>query len=76
VPERLDWDLWQGISSARPYSDKVRNIAAKEGVNLEEVEGTGTQGRVTKDDITAYLEQRKAAPAAPARKPPVRRKPQ
>ena len=45
-------------------SPLVRSIAAKEGVNLEEVEGTGAQGRVTKDDITKYLEQRKAAPAA------------
>ncbi|HSS47990.1 MAG TPA: 2-oxoglutarate dehydrogenase, E2 component, dihydrolipoamide succinyltransferase [Thermoanaerobaculia bacterium] len=47
-------------------SPLVRSIAAKEGVNLEDVPGTGAQGRVTKDDITAYLEQRKAAPAAPA----------
>ncbi|MEA2600072.1 MAG: hypothetical protein QOF89_1064 [Acidobacteriota bacterium] len=47
-------------------SPLVRNIAAKEGVNLEEVQGTGAQGRVTKDDITAYLEQRKAAPAPAA----------
>ncbi|MBW8878871.1 MAG: 2-oxoglutarate dehydrogenase, E2 component, dihydrolipoamide succinyltransferase [Acidobacteria bacterium] len=45
-------------------SPLVRNIAAKEGVNLEEVPGTGAQGRVTKDDILGYLEQRKAAPAA------------
>src|SRR6185295_14482742 len=45
-------------------SPLVRSIAAKEGVNLGEVEGTGAQGRVTKDDITKYLEQRKAAPAA------------
>jgi 2-oxoglutarate dehydrogenase E2 component (dihydrolipoamide succinyltransferase) len=50
-------------------SPLVRNIAAKEGVNLEEVEGTGAQGRVTKDDITAYLEQRKAAPASAAAAP-------
>ena len=50
-------------------SPLVRNIAAKEGVNLEEVEGTGAQGRVTKDDITAYLEQRKAAPAPAAAAP-------
>ncbi|HEV7786942.1 MAG TPA: biotin/lipoyl-containing protein, partial [Thermoanaerobaculia bacterium] len=47
-------------------SPLVRNIAAKEGVNLEEISGTGAQGRVTKDDITAYLEQRKTAPAAPS----------
>jgi len=45
-------------------SPLVRSIAAKEGVNLEEVEGTGAQGRVTKDDIMKHLEQRKAAPAA------------
>jgi 2-oxoglutarate dehydrogenase E2 component (dihydrolipoamide succinyltransferase) len=45
-------------------SPLVRNIAAKEGVNLEDVKGTGAQGRVTKDDIVAHLEQRKSAPAA------------
>ncbi len=50
-------------------SPLVRNIAAKEGVNLEEVEGTGQHGRVTKDDIMKHLEQRKAAPAAPAPAP-------
>jgi pyruvate dehydrogenase E2 component (dihydrolipoamide acetyltransferase) len=55
-------------------SPLVRSIAAKEGVNLEEVQGTGAQGRVTKDDIVGYLEQRKGAPAAtpaaaPAPKP-------
>jgi pyruvate dehydrogenase E2 component (dihydrolipoamide acetyltransferase) len=48
-------------------SPLVRSIAAKEGVNLEDVPGTGAHGRVTKDDIMAYLEKRKAAPApAPA----------
>ena len=48
-------------------SPLVRSIAAKEGVNLEEVQGTGAHGRVTKDDILKHLEQRKAAPApAPA----------
>jgi pyruvate dehydrogenase E2 component (dihydrolipoamide acetyltransferase) len=45
-------------------SPLVRSIAAKEGVNLEEVEGTGAQGRVTKDDIMKHLEQRQAPPAA------------
>ena len=45
-------------------SPLVRSIAAKEGVNLEEVQGTGAHGRVTKDDIMKHLEQRKAAPAA------------
>jgi 2-oxoglutarate dehydrogenase E2 component (dihydrolipoamide succinyltransferase) len=52
-------------------SPLVRSIAAKEGVNLEDVQGTGAQGRVTKEDIQGYLEQRKAAPAAPAPAPAV-----
>jgi 2-oxoglutarate dehydrogenase E2 component (dihydrolipoamide succinyltransferase) len=50
-------------------SPLVRSMAAKEGVNLEEVKGTGAQGRVTKDDLVAYLDQRKSAPA-PAPAPP------
>jgi pyruvate dehydrogenase E2 component (dihydrolipoamide acetyltransferase) len=56
-------------------SPLVRNIAAKEGVDLEDVEGTGAHGRVTRDDILKYLERRKAAPVAapvpaPAPAPP------
>jgi pyruvate dehydrogenase E2 component (dihydrolipoyllysine-residue acetyltransferase) len=50
-------------------SPLVRSIASKEGVNLEEVQGTGAQGRVTKEDILGYLEQRKAAPAPAAAAP-------
>jgi 2-oxoglutarate dehydrogenase E2 component (dihydrolipoamide succinyltransferase) len=51
-------------------SPLVRSIAAKEGVNLEELQGTGAHGRVTKDDILGYVEKRKAAPApAPAPAP-------
>jgi|HubBroStandDraft_3_1064219.scaffolds.fasta_scaffold02790_2 pyruvate dehydrogenase E2 component (dihydrolipoamide acetyltransferase) len=45
-------------------SPLVRSIAAKEGVDLREVEGTGANGRVTKADILSYLEHRKAGPAA------------
>jgi len=48
-------------------SPLVRNIAREHGVNLEEVPGTGLGGRVTKDDILDFIEQRKGAPApAPA----------
>jgi 2-oxoglutarate dehydrogenase E2 component (dihydrolipoamide succinyltransferase) len=50
-------------------SPLVRNIAAKENVDLAQVSGTGAHGRVTKDDILGHLEQRKSAPtpaAAPA----------
>ena len=51
--------------SGKFYSPLVRNIAQKEGVSMEELEsisGTGNEGRVTKDDIITYLENRKSEP--------------
>jgi 2-oxoglutarate dehydrogenase E2 component (dihydrolipoamide succinyltransferase) len=44
----------------------VRRIAAEHGVDLTDVEGTGYAGRVTKQDIMSFLEQREKAPARPA----------
>ncbi len=57
--------------SGRFYSPLVRNIAAKEGISLDELEqipGTGKEGRVTKKDILQYLEQKKQAVQAPQTK--------
>lgn len=48
-------------SSERFYSPLVKNIAKEEGVSMDELEalaGTGKEGRVTKNDIMAYLENR------------------
>lgn len=48
--------------SDRFYSPLVKNIAKTEGVSfdeLESLEGTGKDGRVTKDDILNYVEDRK-----------------
>ena len=39
----------------------VRRIAEEHGVDLAQVEGTGHAGRVTKQDILAYIESGKAA---------------
>ena len=55
-------------SSTRFYSPLVRNIAHKEGISMTELDaliGTGKEGRVTKNDIMAYLEngRKKSAPA-------------
>ncbi|HXT52557.1 MAG TPA: dihydrolipoamide acetyltransferase family protein, partial [Thermoanaerobaculia bacterium] len=52
----------------RKYSSPlVRKMAQVEGVNLEELSGSGTHGRVTKRDLEAHLEERKSRPApAPA----------
>ena len=47
--------------SDRFYSPLVKNIANKEGISfeeLEQLEGTGKEGRVTKNDILGYLENR------------------
>ena len=56
------------ISNGRFYSPLVRSIAAAEGVTEQEltaIGGTGADGRVTKRDLLAYLEQRPAAGFAP-----------
>ena len=45
----------------RFYSPLVRNIAKKEGISLKElegIEGTGKDGRITKKDILAYISER------------------
>lgn len=56
------------------FSPLVRSIAKEEGVSaseLEQIDGSGAEGRVTKADILAYVENRGSAPAAsaPAAKP-------
>ena len=45
--------------SGRFYSPLVRNIAAAEGISIEELDqipGSGLKGRVTKNDIKGYVE--------------------
>ena len=54
-----------GGSAIRFYSPLVLNIASSEGISmneLENIEGTGQDGRVSKKDIMAYLANRKNAP--------------
>lgn len=59
-------------SGSRFYSPLVRSIAAAEGISVQEldsIQGTGVEGRVTKDDIMSYLSNRSSGgvrPAAPA----------
>ncbi|MGX1023918.1 dihydrolipoamide acetyltransferase family protein [Psychroflexus sp. MBR-150] len=55
----------QDFSDAkRFYSPLVKNIAKEEGISLDElekIEGSGKNGRVTKDDMLAYVEQRQTS---------------
>ena len=53
----------ESIPANRFYSPLVLNIAANEGVPLHELEnipGSGNEGRVTKKDILQYVEGRRA----------------
>lgn len=61
-------------TSNKFYSPLVLNIAAREGVSmteLEQIEGNGNEGRVTKTDILQYIDNRRAgktsAPQAESR---------
>jgi pyruvate dehydrogenase E2 component (dihydrolipoamide acetyltransferase) len=46
-------------------SPLVRKIAKERGVSLAEVQGTGNGGRITKEDILNYIENRGTAKPAP-----------
>lgn len=56
------------------YSPLVRRIAKDNDVDLDQIQGTGLEGRVTKEDVLRYIEDRKGAgarpPASTAAKPP------
>ncbi|HET6569019.1 MAG TPA: dihydrolipoamide acetyltransferase family protein, partial [Rhodothermales bacterium] len=59
-------------TDGRFYSPLVRSIAEKEGVTMQELEaiqGTGREGRVTKNDLMTYVEARKQQPAPPRPQP-------
>lgn len=71
-------------NSSRFYSPLVKSIAAEEGITLEELEqipGTGSEGRVTKQDILDYVKGHKkknssTTPVEAFEKPQVNAKPE
>ena len=53
-------------ASGKFFSPLVRNIATKEGISmdvLEQIPGTGKEGRVTKNDILDFVKKGKQSPA-------------
>jgi 2-oxoglutarate dehydrogenase E2 component (dihydrolipoamide succinyltransferase) len=68
--------------SSHFYSPLVRSIAAEEGIPQQElyrINGTGLEGRVTKQDILDYIKNRKgvAAPEEPKESPaPIEKEPE
>ena len=58
-----------GEGARARLSPVVRRLAETHGLALDEVsglQGSGAGGRVTKDDVLKYIEQRKGIPARPA----------
>jgi 2-oxoglutarate dehydrogenase E2 component (dihydrolipoamide succinyltransferase) len=53
----------------RFYSPLVKNIAQTEGISqseLDSIQGTGSEGRVTKKDILAFVDAKKSGTVSPA----------
>lgn len=67
IPQRADDKTTEANKGeGRFYSPLVKNIAAQEGISnteLDKIPGTGAEGRLTKDDLLAYVQQR-SQPAA------------
>jgi len=73
--EEVSMPITKTSDSGKFYSPLVRNIAQKEGVSTEELEsisGIGKDGRVTKDDILSYIENRSKSPQAISTSIPVK----
>jgi 2-oxoglutarate dehydrogenase E2 component (dihydrolipoamide succinyltransferase) len=55
-------------STDRFYSPLVKNIAKEEGISIDElnqIQGSGLEGRVTKDDVLAFLKTRSSQATQP-----------
>jgi pyruvate dehydrogenase E2 component (dihydrolipoamide acetyltransferase) len=62
--EALSLDEATAARRRQKSSPLVRRIAAEHQVNLTQVTGSGISGRVTKQDILKFLDDRQASPAA------------
>jgi 2-oxoglutarate dehydrogenase E2 component (dihydrolipoamide succinyltransferase) len=59
-----------------PLSPLVRRMAREHNIDLRQVRGTGAGGRITKQDVEAYLAQAARPAAAPAAAPPPPQRPE
>lgn len=53
-------------------SPVVAKIAAEHGVNLQQVQGTGLNGRITKNDVLSYVERQTSRVQSPSMQPTMR----
>lgn len=69
IKEETAFTPVEAVESDRFYSPLVRNIAKEEGVSpqeLERIPGSGKDGRVTKNDLFEYLQNKQKTTIAPA----------
>lgn len=62
------------VSGDKFFSPLVRSIAEKEGISqaeLEKISGSGLEGRVTKDDVQNYLQNKSTTTVSTQKKEPV-----
>ena len=58
-------------AGARRYSPVVQRVAAEHDVDLDQVQGTGREGRVRKQDVLAYIESGGGGGGAVVDEPPL-----
>ncbi len=54
-------------------SPLARRLARERGIDLAEIQGTGPEGRITKEDVEAFLARRAEAPTRPSEDVPLTR---
>ena len=59
-----------GVEAAHKATTLAQRIAAAQGVDVGQLEGSGPGGRVTKDDVQQFLTQRTERPVAVPQTPP------
>jgi 2-oxoglutarate dehydrogenase E2 component (dihydrolipoamide succinyltransferase) len=63
--ESASHDLKSRTPSGKFISPLVRSMASSEGISydeLDKIQGTGMDGRITKDDVTRFIDERKGEP--------------
>ncbi len=74
---KTEQQLAQGTPEAqRPPSPLARRVAAEHDVDLSQVKGTSPHGRITREDVLAYLGQQARQPAQPSGQPTQPQQPQ
>ena len=64
VPAPAPPQVAEPAEASGPLSPLVRKMAREHNLDLSRIRGTGAGGRITKQDVEAYMAQQGAAPAA------------